>query len=164
MPLNESVVEPVSCSELSPPIDREAYLDHSLLNVVPEIVRHPPGFFQTVEFNRRDSIDLCECLDYLWVTLAEPFCHGVQWRTSVVEPHRIERVVSAHPVKPGVGISNCVGSSVADVLGRVWIRIGGRNKVLWSTRVGIRLIDLGPRPLLLPFPLQSSPVELRQFL
>src|SRR5207247_3539886 len=151
MPLDEPVVEPVSCGELSPPIDREAYLDHSLLDVVPEIVRHPPRFFQTVESSGRDSIDLCECLDYLRVILAEPFCHSVQRCASVVESHRIERVVSAHPVKPGVGIRNCVGSSVADVLGRVWIRIGGRNKVLWSTRLGIRLIDLVPRPLLLSF-------------
>src|SRR5881398_3155750 len=91
MPLDEPVVEPVSCGELSPPIHREAYLDHSLLDVVPEIVRHPLRFFQTVEFSGRDSIDLCECLDYLWVILAEPFCHGVQWRTSVVESHRFER-------------------------------------------------------------------------
>src|SRR5437773_10213295 len=164
MPLDETVVEPVRCGELSPPIDRESYLDHSLLDVVPEIVRHLPRFFQTDEFSGRDSIDLCECLDYLWVILAEPFCHGVQSRTSGVESHRRERVESAHPVKSGVGISNCVGSSVADVLGRVWIGISGCNEVLWSTRVGIRLIDLGPCPFLLPFPLQSSPVELRQFL
>src|SRR5436305_8344080 len=95
MPLDEPVVEPVSCGELSPPIDREAYLDHSLLDVVPEIVRHPPRFFQTVEFSGRDSIDLCECLDYLRVILAEPFCYSVQWLTSVLEPHCIESVDSS---------------------------------------------------------------------
>src|SRR2546428_12375878 len=104
MPLDEPVVEPVSCCELSPPIDREAYLDHSLLDVVPEIVRHPPGFFQTVEFSGRDSIDLCECLDYLWVILAEPFCHGVPRRTRALGPPPLQRVASAPPLdsRPGI--------------------------------------------------------------
>src|SRR5438034_7754850 len=118
MPLDEPVVEPVRCGELSPPIDRESYLDHSLLDVVPEIVRHLPRFFQTVEFSGRDSIDLCECLDYLWVILTEPFCHGVQWCTCVVESHGIECVVSAHPANSGACIGNSVGSRVAEVLGR----------------------------------------------
>src|SRR5205809_6757779 len=110
MPLDEPVVEPVRCGELSPPIDRESYLDHSLLDVVPEIVRHLPRFFQTVEFSGRDSIDLCEGLDYLWVILAEAVCHGVEWRTSVMESHRIGRVECGQLVKAGVGNSNWSGS------------------------------------------------------
>src|SRR5436309_10967573 len=101
MPLDEPVVEPVSCGELSPPIDREAYLDHSLLDVVPEIVRHLPRFFQTVEFSGRDSIDLCECLDYLRGILAEPFCYSVERCAGVVESRRIESVLSAHAGRSG---------------------------------------------------------------
>ena len=58
-----------------------------------------------------------------------------------------------------VDISESIASPMADVLGRVRIRIGCGDKVLLSTSFKVRLVDFGRVPLLLPFLFKSPPVE-----
>src|SRR2546422_10679041 len=128
--------------EFSPPVDREADFDHSLFDVVAEEVCHLSRFLDTIPLGCGDTIDLCESLDYLSVVLAEAFRHRIQRCSRVVKSHRIERVVSVHPVKSRVYICDSVRSCVPNVLLGVRIRIGSWDEILWTTVVSICFFNL----------------------
>lgn len=53
---------------------------------------------------------------------------------------------------------------MADMLWRVRVRIGGCHEIFSMSGLRISLTDFRPGPFFLPFPFQSTPVELGQSL